>query len=94
MILLSYYMKKLIRTTITIPEDIYKQAKIKASLLRESFSAYVVESLQERLSLVRTREKTKRVDPKKTLGVFSIGVKKILKRSEIYAQYLKRKLGS
>lgn len=86
-------MKKLIRTSITIPEDLYKQAKIKASMLRESFSAYVAESLQERISQIRNRKTAKTVDPAETLGVFSIGIKKIPKRSQLYEEYLKRKLG-
>lgn len=87
-------MTKLIRTTITIPEYLYKQAKVKASLVGESFSAYVVESLQEKLNQIRNRQKIKINDPAKTLGVFSVGIKKIPKRNQLYGQYLKRKLGS
>jgi hypothetical protein len=86
-------MKKLIRTTISIPEDIYKQAKVKASILGESFSAYVVDSLQEKASQIRNKGTTKVIDPVKTLGVFSVGIKKVPERNKLYEKYLKTKLG-
>jgi len=86
-------MKKLIRTTITVPEDIYKQAKIKASLVQKSFSAYVTEALYEKINQLKNKPLTKKIDPKKTLGVFSIGIKKIPKRKKLYETYIERKLG-
>ena len=86
-------MKKLVRTTISIPENIYRQAKVKASLLRESFSAYVAESLQEKMNQIGEGKITKKVKPEKTLGVFSVGIKNIPPRSQLYEKHLKRKLG-
>jgi len=86
-------MKKLIRTTITVPEDIYKQAKIKASLAQESFSAYVTEALYEKINQLKNKLLVKKVAPEKTLGVFSLGIKKIPKRKNLYENYVQRKLG-
>jgi hypothetical protein len=86
-------MKKLIRTTITVPEDIYKQTKVKASLVQESFSAYVTEALYEKINQIIDEPLKKRVDPKKTLGVFSLGIKKIPSRKKLYETHLQRKLG-
>lgn len=84
-------MKKLIRTTITLPEDIYQQAKIKASLMRESFSAYVASSLQQRMSQMRViKEKN---NPKNVMGVFSLGIKKLPKREKLYEKIIRKKLG-
>ena len=92
-VLLSYYMKKLIRTTITIPENLYRQAKVNAAFLRESFSAYVVSSLEQKVTGNSLTKKGKKIDPMKTLGVFSLGVKKIPDREKLYDKYLKRKMG-
>jgi hypothetical protein len=82
-------MKKILRKTITIPESLYKQAKIHAAYCNESFSAYVVNILE---SKIRKRKKMK-IDPMKTLGRLSLGIKKLPTRSEIYDEYLKKKLG-
>jgi len=86
-------MKKLIRTTITVPEDIYKQAKVKASLVQESFSTYVTEALYEKINQIINEPLKKKVDPKKTLGVFSLGIKKIPLRKKLYETHIQRKLG-
>jgi len=85
-------MKKLIRTTITVPENIYKQAKVKASLVQESFSAYVTEALYEKINQINQSLK-KKIDPKQTLGVFSLGIKKIPSRKKLYETRIQRKLG-
>lgn len=87
-------MKKLIRTSITIPENLYKQAKINASVLRESFSAYVVQTLEEKIKGKNNNKKRIFSDPLKTLGRLSIGIKKIYnKRSDLYEEHIKRKVG-
>jgi hypothetical protein len=86
-------MKKLIRTTITVPEDIYKQAKVKASLVQESFSTYVTEALYEKINQIINEPLKKKVDPKKTLGVFSLGIKKFPSRKKLYETHIQRKLG-
>jgi hypothetical protein len=86
-------MKKLIRTTITVPEDIYKQAKVKASLVQESFSAYVTEALYEKINQMINQPLKKKMNPQQTLGVFSLGIKKILSRKKLYETHLQRKLG-
>ena len=93
-VLLSYYMRKLVRTTITIPENLYKQVKISASVLRESFSSYVVQTLEERIKGKSHSKKRVFSDPLKTLGRLSIGIKKIYKkRSDLYDEHIKRKMG-
>jgi hypothetical protein len=86
-------MKKLIRTTITVPEYIYKQAKIKASLFQESFSAYVTEALYEKINQIINQPLKKKMDPQQTLGIFSLGIKKIPSRKKLYETHIQRKLG-
>lgn len=86
-------MKKLFRATVTIPENIYRQAKVNAAYLRESFSAYVVNSLEEKIKGVKMNKKKRFKDPLKTLGRLSIGIKKIPSRNKLYDDYLKRKMG-
>lgn len=84
-------MSKLLRKTITIPERIYKQAKIHAGYCNESFSAYMVNILEEKIYNKKKYKKLK--NPFKSMGVFSLPVKKLPTRTEMYDEYLKRKMG-
>ena len=85
-------MRNLIRTSITIPEDIYRQAKILAANTGQSFSSFVVRVL---VGSIKGRKDKKEIsNPFTTTGVFSLGVKKIYrKRSDLYDKFLKRKMG-
>lgn len=83
-------MNKLIRKTITIPENIYRQAKITASFSNESFSSYITNILS---SQIRKRTKIVKIkDPFKTMGTLSVGINKKWKRKDIYEDYLRRKI--
>jgi len=85
-------MKKLVRTTITIPEDLYKQAKIQAAALGESFSSYLTVAVEEKIRGKGKKRTFK--DPFKALGRLSLGIKGPYKnRKELYDDYLKRKMG-
>jgi len=84
-------MKKLVRTTITIPEDLYKQAKIQAAALRESFSSYIVSVVEEK---IKGKNKTKTFkDPFKAMGTLSLGIDRNFKRKDLYEEYLRKKMG-
>lgn len=84
-------MIKLLRKTITIPEKIYRQAKIHAGYCNENFSAYVVNILEEKIYNKKKNKKLK--DPFKSMGTLSVGINKKWKRNEIYEDYLRRKMG-
>ena len=84
-------MKKLIRKTITIPEHIYMQAKINAGYCNESFSAYIVNILEEKIHNKKKNQQLK--NPFKSMGVFSLPVKKLPTRDKLYEDHLKRKMG-
>ncbi len=84
-------MKKLVRKTITIPEEIYKQAKINAGYCNESFSAYIVNMLEVKI-LNKKKNKILK-DPFKSMGVFSLHVKRLPSRDKLYEDHLKRKMG-
>ncbi len=86
-------MTKFVRTTITIPEQIYRQSKIRSSLLKESFSAYVTACLQKGLKEIPQQKTKKITSPKKILGAFSLGINKIPSRQNIYEKTIRRKLG-
>lgn len=83
-------MSQLTRTTITIPEQVYTQARLMASSEDKSFSAYVSGILVQNLSGKAAPVK----NPKSTLGVFSLGSKKDIykKRSELYDKTLSKKV--
>ncbi len=85
-------MKKLVRTTITIPEDLYKQAKIQAASFGESFSSYIVSVVEEKIKGKNKKKSFK--DPFKAIGRLSLDEKKPYKnREELYDQYFKREMG-
>lgn len=84
-------MADLVKTTITIPEDILKRAKLVALQEKTTLSEILRDALKKRVyGYTRTINK----DPLKFMGAFSIGIKKIYnKRSDLYEEHLKRKMG-
>ncbi len=85
-------MQKLIRTSITIPEDIYKDARVVAAKKSESLSKFITQSI--RIRMYGKAKPKKKTDPTKILGKYSLGGKEPYKhRSELYDEHLKRKMG-
>lgn len=87
-------MSKLLRTTITIPEEVYKKARITAATEGKSVSAFITDSIRLILSIPKKKSSIK--DPLKILGTFSFdmseeSVKNI--RKNAYEDHLKRKMG-
>lgn len=87
-------MTQLVRTTITIPEDLLRQLKTKAVNKKISVSTLITNAIQkETPSPAKKRKKIK--DPMKFAGVFSIGIDKIYdNRDELYDEDIKRHLGN
>jgi len=84
-------MTDMVKTTITIPEDILEKAKLMAVREKISLSKIMRDALQEKVARKRGR---KVKDPMKLLGTFSIGIKKIYnKRSDLYDEHIRRKMG-
>ena len=85
-------MSNLVRTTITVPEPIYNQARMLATSRGESFSSFIAGILNQRIKGKKKREKVK--NPLSTLGKYSLGDSAPYKnRGELYDEHLKRKMG-
>ena len=83
-------MDTLVKTTITLPEQLLQQAKLAAIRGKTSVSRIMRDALQKRVATPIKRVK----DPMKLLGKFRLGINKIYtKRSDLYDDYLKRKMG-
>ncbi|MBI5620538.1 hypothetical protein HY949_02050 [Candidatus Gottesmanbacteria bacterium] len=85
-------MPQMIRTTLLLPEDLLQMAKMVAVQQKTTVSAMVREGLGQRIDdqSHTTREK----EPIHRLGVFKIGIKKAYgKRSDLYEEHLRRKMG-
>ena len=84
-------MSNLVKTTITLPEDILHKAKLAAVKEKTTVSQLIREALDNRLNPINKR---KVKDPMKLLGRYSLGIKKIYnKRSDLYDDYILRKMG-
>lgn len=78
-----------VRTTVIIPRDLLKAAKIAAIERQTSLSGLIQEELKEAVQ----RKKLPKKDNSllSLLGKRSIGIKKI-KREDIYDDYLRKKI--
>lgn len=84
-------MGNLVKTTVTIPEDIIKAARVTAVNEGTTLSNIIREGLELRI-YKRPRMKIK--DPMSLLGKYNLGAGKIYnKRSDLYDDHLKRKMG-
>lgn len=84
-------MADLVKTTITLPEELLEKAKLMAIREKTTLSRIVRGAVEEKVCK-RRGQRVK--DPMKLLGTFSIGIKKIYnKRSDLYEEHLKRKMG-
>lgn len=85
-------MPQLARTTITLPEDLLYQLKIKSITENSSVSHLIVDVVKK--SLYQTTTIKAKKEPLETLGKFKLGAKKIYSnRDELYKNQIKRKMG-
>lgn len=78
--LLCYYFTSMIRTTVRLPEDIFKEARKKAIDERVAFAAIVSQALESYLGKPQIKQPVKY-----SLKVYSMGkVKADLRRLQIY----------
>lgn len=84
----------LVKTTITLPEELIKRAKIASVEERITLSEFIRDGMEWRLRGTHRLKKKKIKDPMKLLGRLSLGVEKIYdKRSDLYEDHIKRKMG-
>ena len=85
-------MKNLVKTTVTIPEDILQAAKFTAFNEKTTLSSLIREALKKRIYGGKSSSIKK--NPIKLLGKFKLGATKIYnKRSDLYEEHLRRKMG-
>lgn len=85
-------MANLIKTTVTIPEDILQMVKLKAVQEKTTLSDIIRNALKREVGMKRRGKLYK--DPMKLAGRFKIGITKLYnKRSDLYDDYIKRKMG-
>lgn len=90
---ICFIMMQMIKTTLVLPEDQLRQAKIKAIEEKTTVSKYVSQLLREKLQSPPSLHQ-KDLDPMKTLGKLKLGrTSETYRRSEMYEEYLKRKMG-
>ena len=87
-------MQTLVKTTITLPEDLLQQAKIRAIHKNVTLSQLIRNGLAKEIGITTKAKPTPAKDPLRHLGVFKLGIKSVYtKRSEIYDDHLKRNMG-
>lgn len=79
-------MKNITRTTITLPEEVLEKAKLVAVLEKTTLSGLLRKILEKQITPVR---KTKL---HMQLGKYSFDMKASLRRRDLYADHLKRKV--
>ncbi len=79
------------RTTITIPEELYMKTRLEAARKGKSVSGLITQTLSIHINGVK---KQKKGNPVSVLGSLKLGGKEPYKhRSELYEEHLKRKIG-
>lgn len=85
-------MTNLVKTTVTIPEDLLQQAKLTAVKEKITLSDTIRQALADRI-YGKTNQKNVK-DPMKLAGKYKIGIKKIYhKRSDLYDKHIVGKMG-
>lgn len=84
-------MRILTRTTITLPEEILKTAKLIALHQKKSLGRIIEEALEDKIT---PKKRVLLGDPMKLLGKYNLGIGKIYKsRSDLYEEHIRRKMG-
>ena len=89
---ITFIMRDLIRTSITIPENVFIHVRILAAQKGESVSKYITRMLREK---TQTPYHTQVKDPMSLLGVYNVTDKSprlYTSRSELYEDHLTRKM--
>ena len=84
-------MNNLVRTTITLPQDLLKEAKLRTIEENKNLSLLIREVLVKELRGIN-QVCLKKAMPK--LGKYNLGISAKFSRKEIYADYFKEKLSS
>ena len=84
-------MQKLARTTITLPEEILKTAKLIALHKKTSLGKIIEDALTDKIT---PKKRVLLGNPMKLLGKYNLGAGKIYKnRSDLYEEHIRRKMG-
>lgn len=76
-------MSNLVRTTIMLPEELVDQVKLTARLKNMSMSAYIRESIKEKVE--GKTKKGPKINLDELAGKYKLGINKLYeKRSELY----------
>ena len=86
-------MNQLVKTTITIPEDLLQTVKLTAVHSKTTFSHVIRDALEDYIRKPK-KQKIVKKDPMRLLGKFKLGIKVPYKnRSDLYDEHLQRKMG-
>lgn len=86
-------MPQLTRTTITLPDDLLNQLKMKSVVENSSVSKLITQMVNKNIYQKSVKKPVK--NPLKLLGKLKLGAKKIYtSRDELYEEHLKRKMGT
>jgi len=80
-------MSNLVRTTINLPKPLYQDVHLYAAAKNISVSQIIRNCLSRELGYKNGK------DILKLAGILSLSGKKVPSRSQIYSQYVKKKLG-
>lgn len=84
-------MADLVKTTITLPEELLEKAKMVAIREKTTLSGLMRQTLEAKI--MHRRGKLVK-DPMRLAGIFKLGIKKIYnKRSDLYDDHIFRKMG-
>ena len=86
-------MPQLTRTTITLPDDLLNQLKMKSVVENSSVSKLITQMVNKNIYQKSIKKSDK--NPLKLLGKLKLGTKKIYtNRDELYKEHHKRKMGA
>lgn len=90
---MAVIMQNLVKTTITLPQELLQRAKFIAVYERTTVSELVRDALKSRVNGGQKKQVVK--DPMKLLGKYKLGTRGKLyeHRSDLYEERLRRKLG-
>lgn len=85
-------MQTVVRTTITLPDELLRQAKLQAVREKTTVSSLVRYALQARLFRKKAGKLSKK--PRVWIGKYRLGITKLYnKRSDLYEDHIRRKMG-
>lgn len=85
-----------IRTTVILPDELFQKAKLKAVLDKITLSEVLKNALENHLDDKKPKTVVAKKQNKRSwLGAFKIGISNVYdKRSDLYEDHLKRKMGN